>query len=446
MRRSPRQLSQLLACILTWALAMNPVVAAAAPVAQSTQPAATEPAANEPATETPAEGEAPAVAEATWSPKTVALLRFTGDGVDTLRESIKDELSARGHTVRALGIDLEAAAGKLKCKDAPASVSCLGKLGAWLGQKERTRADFIVSGKGTRGDNGLVTVEVLIFDVASGETIDDTRALLLPSDQVLPVVLPIAMTTRIDAAIAPMGPLSEEEQRIVAELDEPEKTPEELRAEQARIDEAMQGAGKKYLDEVGGDIELIDYDLKKDFKDFCRNGPRRKRESKDDPRDWSPSCKLGTFWGYWQPRAWGALVLTGIAAVATLSFYGAALAKNKSYKDARSKLNDYVGEGDPVNRPADVGPRYVDLASEVREQSSKMRRFAIYGDVALGATVLLGGVLGIIIYQDRTEAKRFLREEKQARAIDKGAHRIEDLRVGPMWSRDTRGVGVGFRF
>jgi len=48
-------------------------------------------------------------------------------------------------------------------------------------------------------------------------------------------------------------------------------------------------------------------------------------------------------------------------------------------------------------------------------------------------------VLAIIIYQDRTDAKRFIKEEKSLKAIS-------DLRVGPMLSKQTQGLGLSFRF
>jgi hypothetical protein len=53
--------------------------------------------------------------------------------------------------------------------------------------------------------------------------------------------------------------------------------------------------------------------------------------------------------------------------------------------------------------------------------------------------VLVGGVLGIIIYQDRRDAKAFLKEEKALKMVG-------DVRVGPILTKDMQGVTGSFRF
>jgi hypothetical protein len=65
-------------------------------------------------------------------------------------------------------------------------------------------------------------------------------------------------------------------------------------------------------------------------------------------------------------------------------------------------------------------------------------RRAIIGDVLLGSTVLLAGVLAIIIYQDRQAAKAFLENEKELRAIS-------NLRVGPVFG-EQNGAAMSFEF
>ena len=176
-------------------------------------------------------------------------------------------------------------------------------------------------------------------------------------------------------------------------------------------------------------------DLKKDFKRFCRNEPRKKRTKKDDPKDVRPSCKAGPFFGYWQPRAWVALGLTagGLAAMGIL--YGVGLAKRGSYNTANAALES---SGLTPDNPATAAD-YTVLASDVATQGNQYRRFLTGGDVALAASVVLFGVLGIIIYQDRTEAKAFIRQEKALQGI-------RDVKFGPMFGKGTQGASFGFRF
>ena len=69
----------------------------------------------------------------------------------------------------------------------------------------------------------------------------------------------------------------------------------------------------------------------------------------------------------------------------------------------------------------------------------KVRRNAIIGDALLGTTVVFGGLLGIIIWQERQQAKTFIKEQKELKAIG-------DLQIAPVVSRETVGITGGFRF
>lgn len=154
--------------------------------------------------------------------------------------------------------------------------------------------------------------------------------------------------------------------------------------------------------------------------------------------DLRPACKLGPFFGYWQPRAWVALGLTATGLLATVGLYGVGLARRGPYKDSVQALEDSgFSNTDPLQ-----STQYTELASEVAKNGRQMRAALLGGDIALGATVLLAGVLGVIIYQDRTDAKRFIKTEKSLRAITK-AH---DFSVGPLMGAGMRGAGLGFRF
>lgn len=384
-----------------------------------------------------------AAAEPTTDGKTVALLRFTGDprGED-LRADIQSQLQEQQFTVKGVALDLQGVADKVKCKGEPGSQECLAALGKWLNANPKTAADFIVYGS--------VAVEppnptnIVVYDIAKGERVDTFETAYREQDLILPLALPQAIVTDLQHHIEPPPPITEEEQELIAALDEPEKTPEEIADEKKAIEEAQAAAAQATQDAVidTGDIEV---DLKKDFEAFCRNEKRKKRKKRDDPKDLRPSCKLGPFWGYWQPRAWVALGLTVGAGLGTIAMYGAALAARGPYKDAEDELDAYLAEVAPCDPTRDPSclrsgdTRYDALATKVSEEGASMRQRALIGDALLGTTVLLAGVLGIIIYQDRRDAKGFIRQEKGLRAIT-------DLNVGPILTRETKGVGMSFRF
>lgn len=371
--------------------------------------------------------------------KTVSLLRFEGGaGATDLRGSLQPALEAQGYTVKGVALDLPAAAKKLKCKGDPTQDECLTTLGKWLNDNPRTASDFIIFG--TVADAPASSVTMVVFDIAKGQRVKTFETSFNEGDLILPIVLPQAVTTAIDHHREPPAPATAEEQAVISKLDEPEKTPEELRAEQEEIDDAQKGAGAGLQDAVI-DTDSIEVDLKEDFEDFCRNEPRRKRESKDDPRDLRPHCDRGPFWGYWQPRAWVALGLTAGTALAAGGLYGAALAARGPYKDAVDALDAYNAQanGDPRRDPNAAAGGYDALATEVSRTGALMRRRAIVGDVLLGTSVLLGGVLAIIIYQDRKDAKQFIKEEKGLRSISK-------VRVSPILTRQTQGLGLSLRF
>ena len=185
--------------------------------------------------------------------------------------------------------------------------------------------------------------------------------------------------------------------------------------------------------------------LKADFKKFCRTGPRTPRVNKDDPKDLRPACKLGPKFGYFQTRAWVALGLTGGALITSGLFYALGLAARGPYKDSVKTLEDSGLNGlDPTTSGA-----YTALAADVAEKGNMMRRRLIGGDVALLTTVLLGAVLGIIIYQDRTDAKGYILEQKKlklAEGVKTSRIRPKNFRGGPLLGAQMQGVSFGFDF
>jgi hypothetical protein len=368
---------------------------------------------------------------------TIGLMRFDGDAAvaSDLRSYVQSELEAAGYTIKGVALDMPSAAKKVKCREV--NDDCLAKIAAWLAKgKDAMPYDYLVYGTAAPADSGKLAA-VVVYDLAKKAKVTELRATFTTDDYILPVVLPRAMARAIQDAKSAPAPITPDEEKILAELDEgPGKTPEELRAEQRAIAEAQAAVDQSPTDAF--DTSGVKADLKADFDKFCRNEKRRKRASKEEPPDLRPNCKLGPFWGYWQNRAWVALGLTGAGALATLGLYGLGLGARGPYKEAVDVLESSgLSNTDPLQ-----SVEYTALASDVAAKGASMRRLLVGGDIALGATVLLAGVLAVIIYQDRTDAKRFIRTEKSLRAISK----IQDVQVGPILGAGVQGAGLGFRF
>lgn len=379
---------------------------------------------------------APAAAPATVG-GTVGLLRFTGDpdAASGMRSSVEGELSGAGYTVKGVALDLETAQTKVKCKGTPED--CIGKVAEWLikGAKGGTY-NFLVYGNYTI--DPTQQSRIVIYDVAQKKKVGERVATGTPTDLILPLALPRAVAATLrDYQSAPSG-ATEDELKVIAELDEPAKTPEEMNLELAKIKEAEARVDAGIQDNV--DTSGVSVDLTKDFKEYCRNGPRKPRVNKDDPKDLRPACKLGPKFGYFQTRAWVALGLTAGALVATGIFYTLGLAARKPYKQA----NDALVASGLDGTVATSSDQYTALAADVADKGFTMRRRFVGGDVALLTTVLLGAVLGIIIYQDRTDAKDFIRQEKSLKSISR--LRPKNFRGGPVLGTQMQGLSFGFDF
>lgn len=384
----------------------------------------------------------PAAAPAT-NGKTIALLRFSGASTTDLRGGIQTVLEEKGWSIKSVALDLAAAGAKVKCKGDVGSLDCLDTIGKWLNSNPKTAADYIIHGKYIAGTPNRA--EVVVYDARKNTVVRGFELTLSETDLIGPVVLPQTLAQAMDEYLTPPEPITEDEKKIIAALDEPDKTPEEIAAEAKAIQDAEDAAAKAASAGIEIDTENIPVDLKADFKDFCRTGPRNKRKSREDPKDLRPSCKRGPFWGYWQPRAWVAMGLTIGAGIGTIAFYGAALAARGPYKDSVDALDGYLGEvgGDPRRDPnfaTNNGQSYDALATEVSRTGSVVRSRALIGDVLLGSTALLAGVLTIIIFQDRTDAKNYIKQEKGLRAISK------TMRFTPVVTKQGGGLGFGMKF
>jgi hypothetical protein len=385
----------------------------------------------------------PAVTAPATNGRTVALLRFSGGSSVDLRASIQSSLEDKSYTVKPVALDVPAAAAKVKCKADPASDECVVAIGKWLNSNPKTAADFIVHGRYITGTPNHA--EVVVFDIAKSAVVRRFDTITTEGDLIGPVVMPIAVAQSLEDYITPPGPVTEQEQALIAALDEPDKTPEEIAAEAKAVTDAEDAAAKAAAQEQVIDTSNIKVDLKDDFKDFCRTGPRTKRKTKEDRKDLRPKCQRGPFFGYWQPRAWVALGLTLGSVAGMITFYSLALAARGPYKDSTDKLDSYlaaVAPKDPRKDPTATthgDQSYDALATEVSRTGAIVRRRAIIGDVLLGTSAVLLGVVGIIIFQDRTDAKNFIREEKGLRMISR-------IKVAPTFSRRGAGFGLGFNF
>ena len=412
--------TQVLSAVLAFGLAAAPLPAMAAP---------------------PEEG-ADAPAEAAPAPAVsgnVAILKFDGDDykANDFRSRMQSSLSSQGFTANFIKRSIDEAAQKNKCKSSDAG--CLEKIAAYLNKNSSVAYDYFMWA--TIPAEG--TAQVSIYDVKGKKTVVELSMFTSANDFILAEVIGNAVARRLVETQVPPSPATEEELAVMAILDEPKDTPEEIAAREESLRKAMQEAEQNY--NAGVDVGEQAVDLKKDFKDYCRTGPREDKEVKGDDgevtkeRDLRPACKRGPTFGYWQPRAWVALTLT-IGSAATMgTMWGLAAASHSNWAKARDELNaSGLSATDPTQACNADGVCYQDLAGAVSDASAEVRRRAIIGDVFLGATVLLTGVLAIIIYQDRQAAKGFISREKELRALS-------NLRVAPVFGR-TNGVAMGFEF
>ncbi|MGB1276674.1 MAG: hypothetical protein ACPG77_13075, partial [Nannocystaceae bacterium] len=363
----------------------------------------------------------------------VGLMRFGGDPAgNDLRAAIQQSFEAESFTVKGVALDLETAAKKVKCRG-EIDDACVGKIGQWLNKKGKTQPPYtyLIYGTYGSGDEGKVT-SVVVYDLTNNVRVQEIYATYSSDDFIIPLMLPKEVVAKVKTHIEPLPPISAEEQKLIDEVDGG-LTPEDIEAQKAAEAQAEADIASRPTGPI--DTSGIKVDLKKDHKKYCRNEKRKKRKSKDDPKDLRPSCKLGPTFGYWQTRSWVALGLTTGALAASGILYIAGLAKRGSYKTAVSDLEAAALDPTiPANSQA-----YTDLGSDVAAKGGAMRKMLVGGDIALATGVVLGGVLAVIIYQDRSEAKAWIKEEKALAGI-------RNLRVSPMIGKGFQGASLGFHF
>ena len=423
MKRSPSPFTSLMRRLVGTTLALG-LMAAPLPVLAAP-----------PAEEAPAED---AAGDAATVGGNVAILKFTGDDykANDFRARVQGGLVDQGYTANFIKRSLDEAAAKNKCK--PANDACLDKIGAYLNKNSRTAYDYYAWAEVPASGKATLT----IYDIANKKKVVELALITSPNDFILAEVIGRAVGKRLAETQVAAEPATEEEKQILATLDEPAETPEEKAAREAEVNKAMEDAAGTFA--AGLDVGPQEVDLKGEFDDLCRKGPREDKEIEGDDgeitkeRDLRPACKRGPVFGYWQPRAWVALTLTLGSAATMGAMYGLAAAARGEWSTAKDNLAASGLSATDPNNQCDGDTCYEDLAGEVSNATAKIRRRAIVGDVFLGATVLLTGVLAVIIYQDREAARSYLQREKELKVLS-------NFRVAPVIGQ-TNGAALSFEF
>jgi hypothetical protein len=385
----------------------------------------------------PEGGDAPAASPATAGGN-VAILKFTGDDyqANIYRDKIQTALQAQGYTANFIKRSIDEAKDKNKCRNLDAD--CLEKIGAYLNKNSATVYDYYVWAEVPASGAG----SVVVYDVKKKQKIVDIDLAVSYNDIILVEVIGNAVAKRVAESQVPAETATDAEKEILATLDQPKETPEEIEKRKKDLDDAATAAAAAAAAGVDAGEQTVD--LKGEFDKLCRTGPREDVEVEGDDgeiikeRDLRPPCKRGPVFGYWQPRAWVALTLTIGSAAGMGVMYGLAAAARSDWRDATDNLEASGLSGTDPNNACNGDACYADLAGEVSNAAAQVRRRAIIGDVMLGTTVLLAGVLAIIIYQDRQAAKAFLKKEKELRAVS-------NLRVAPVFGI-TNGAAMSFEF
>jgi len=370
----------------------------------------------------------------------IAILKFAGDDyqANEFRQQIYGALQEEGYTPVFIKRTIAEAATKNKCKKV--DTGCLDKIGAYLNKNSKSDFDYFLW-----ADVPAVGVATItVYDVAKKQKVVDFDVATSSNDYILALVIGPAVAQRLAETQVGRASATAEETELLASLDEPAETHEEIERRQRELDEAAAAAADAANADAAAQFGDREIDLKADFKEVCRTGPREDEiiENQDGEitkkRDLRPLCKRGPAVGYWQPRAWVALTLTLGAAAGMGVMYGLAAASRSDWTAARDRLAASGLSGTDPNNACSGGVCYADLAGDVSNTTAQIRRRAIIGDVLLGTTVLLGGVLGIIIYQDRQAAKGFLQDDFALRGLS-------NLRLGPVFG-ETNGAAMSFQF
>ncbi|MBC8072878.1 MAG: hypothetical protein IAG13_31440 [Deltaproteobacteria bacterium] len=314
--------------------------------------------------------------------RAVAIAPLAGDHQAT-HDELGRQLTAAGHTVTWLSA---ADAKQLESCGPRPSETCLSEAATRL-RASGARFDVLVTGTVHYGvPDG---VHLVAFDASTSATLEAITTSYLSGDEVAPVVVPQRLVAAIGGEVT-SPELSPREAEVMASLDEPPKSPEQLARETEQLALAEREATARAREELEYELH-VPVHLRTDFREVCETGPRRGGE-RDTPR---PRCERGPFFGYWRPTSWVALGVASGALVATGVFYGLAAATRTQYRDALA----------------------ADDEARIAETGAQMRQRALLGDVALATTGLVAGIMVISVVVDRFEAKRMVRSRKIERML-----------------------------
>ena len=295
-------------------------------------------------------------------PLHVAILTFTGDEATAagVRVGIEESLVGLGYAVHFIKRSRREAMERNAC--VLFDGECMAKIGLYLAKN--TSRDYAYFIWGDVPADGPATLGA--YGIFERRLITHLAMNMSPHDRVLPRVMAPALARRVHDSRVPPAPPTDEELAVLASLD---ADPPWTRRDPLPCNSCGPPSplpAERYNREA---------DLREDFNAWCRVEPR------DDEafvgRDLRPHCRQGPVFGYFRPRTWTLLGLTGAAAVGTGVVYGLAAAAATIWD-------------------ADTG-----------------RALAISGHATLATTLALGTALAIVIAVDRAQARKFIEGEMQ---------------------------------
>lgn len=229
-----------------------------------------------------------------------------------LRPALVDALHERGLAPVQLEPRSRTASA---CGDSMVSEDCQRRLHeAW---SDRWPSLLVVGAIGEQG--GSRDVELLVLQRDEPQPVARMEARFVDGDLILPIVFPMALAERVEQRVDPPAPPSPAELEVLARLDEPPPprgVPVVRTSTPAPAPPPPPMTRPVVMKAPGGSIDDA-IDLRRDFEQVCRSGPRRRRTSPDDPRDLRPSCRLGPTLGYVRPRTWVVASMFVASSVAT---------------------------------------------------------------------------------------------------------------------------------
>lgn len=253
------------------------------------------------------------------APPAVAVISPSGgEHWPELEPALVEALDAQGRSVTRLRLGAREGSS---CAGSMVDPSCIdGIRRQWTDQ----RPSILVLGSITVEAESR-RVEVLVLHRDESEPIARLDARFVAEDRVLPIVFPMAVARAVERHGKPPARPTEHERAVLSQLDEPpaaaiapvadlvtvssSEPGREVPSSSPRIEPVAQ-----VLDDRGVDEAL---DLRRDFDEICRQGARRRRASRDEPRDLRPRCRLGPVFGYVRPRTWVTATLAVASGIAS---------------------------------------------------------------------------------------------------------------------------------